>query len=94
MVAPRIETTTAFYFGRPSETVQIPGRYRGVQGARQLRVEVMRGGEWSQFPLPVVTEQAGDFRAFVYLGRTGTYQLRIVDPEERRSSRVLILQLF
>jgi hypothetical protein len=93
-VAPRIETTTAFYFGRPSETVQIPGRYRGIQGPRELRVEVLRGREWSRFPLPVVTQQKGDFRAFVYLGRTGTYQLRIVDPEQRRSSRRLILQLF
>ena len=91
--APRIETTTATYFGRPFGTVEIPGRYRGIQGSRELRVQLQRGSEWTQFPLPVVTQESGEFRAYVYLGRSGTYRLRIVDPEERRSSRLLTLQL-
>ena len=91
---PRIETTTTVYFGRPFETVDIPGRYRGVQGSRELRVQLRRGNVWRQFPLPVVTRQSGEFRAYVYVGKPGTYRLRIVDPAEQRSSKSLILQLF
>ena len=91
---PRIETTTAVYFGRPFETVDIPGRYRGVQGSRELRVQLLRDHVWRQFPLPVVTRQSGEFRAYVYVGKPGTYRLRIVDPAERRSSKSLTLQLF
>ena len=92
--APRIETSTDLYFGRPHETIHIPGRYTGVRGPRELRVEVRHGSRWVQFPLPVVTQRSGRFRAYVYLGRTGTYQVRIVDPEERRRSRPLVLELF
>jgi hypothetical protein len=91
---PRIETTTTVYFGRPFETVDIPGRYRGVQGSRELRVQLLRDHVWRQFPLPVVTRQSGEFRAYVYVGKPGTYRLRIVDPAERRSSKSLTLQLF
>ena len=68
---PRIQTTTARYFGVPFETVQISGRYRGVQGSRALRVQVLRGGEWTQFPLPVVTEQSGAFDVVVLPGQGG-----------------------
>jgi hypothetical protein len=91
---PRIETSTSVYFGRPSETVQIPGRYRGVQGKRELRVQLQRGSEWTQFPLPVSTRKSGEFRAYVYVGKIGTYRLRIVDPAEHRSSKPVTLELF
>ena len=91
---PRIETTTGVYFGRPFETVHITGRYKGIQGARELRVQMLRGSVWRQFPLPVITQQSGEFRAYVYVGKTGTYRLRIVDPDERRRSKTVTLQLF
>ena len=91
---PRIETTTAVYFGRPFETVDIPGRYRGVKGSRELRLQMLRGNVWRQFPLPVITRQSGEFRAYVYVGKPGSYRVRIVDPAEQRSSRSLTLQLF
>ena len=81
-------------FGRPHETILIPGRYHGVRGPRELRVEVRRDGRWTRFPLPVVTARSGHFSAYVYLGRTGYYQLRLVDPLERRTSRRLVLELF
>jgi len=89
----RIETTSSFYFGRPFETIHIEGRYRGVHGATELRVQLRQADGWTQFPLPVVTQPSGRFRAYVELGQ-GQYQLRIVDPDRGRASRVLTLLLF
>jgi hypothetical protein len=89
----RIQTTSSFYFGRPFETILIEGRYRGVNGGTELRVQRRQGHRWTQFPLPVVTQPSGKFRAYVELGQ-GQYQLRIVDPDRGRASRVLTLLLF
>jgi hypothetical protein len=88
-----IQTTSSFYFGRPFETIHIEGRYRGVHGGTELRVQLRQGNRWTQFPLPVVTQRSGKFRAYVELGE-GQYRLRIVDPDRGRASRVLTLLLF
>jgi hypothetical protein len=90
----RIETTSASYFGRPFETIEIPGRYRGVHTPRPLRVELRAPGGWTPFPLPAVTAPSGRFRAYVELGKAGRYHLRIVDPQRRRASRVLTVVVF
>ncbi len=89
---PRIVTTEQLYFGRPYETITIEGTYQGAATATTLRVQLRRPGGWTDFPLPVVTDEAGGFRAYVELGR-GQYRLRIVDPATGLSSRVLKLLL-
>jgi hypothetical protein len=86
----RIATSSLFYFGRAFETIPIPGSYQGVAGAATLQVQLRRASEWSPFPLPVVTQPSGEFRAYVELGR-GQYRLRIVDPATGTTSRVLTL---
>jgi hypothetical protein len=89
----RIETTSLTYFGRPFETVQIPGRYRGVSGSTRLRVQVEEPGGWTPYPLPIITQPSGQFRAFIELGEAGRYRLRIVDPARHRASQVVTLQV-
>jgi len=90
----RIETTSSTYFGRPFETIQIPGRYRGVRGPTQLRVQIEQPGGWTQYPLPAVTQPSGQFRAFVELGGPRRYRLRIVDPARHHASAVVTLLVF
>ena len=87
-----IETTSLFYFGRPFETILIPGTYHGVEGAAALQLQLLRKRGWTRFPLPVVTQPSGEFRAFVELG-PGEYRLRLVDPESGTKSKVLTLLL-
>ena len=48
-VAP-IETSSTSYFGRPYETVQIPGTYRGVEGATEFRVRVPARAHLAHLP--------------------------------------------
>ena len=88
-----IETTSDFYFGRPYETIPIPGRYRGVEGPTKLRVQLLQPDGWQSFPLPTVTRESGYFRAHVELG-AGQYRLRLVDPATGTRSRTLTLLLF
>ena len=90
--ADRITTSSLLYFGRPFETIQIPGTYEGVDGATTLRLQLRRGTEWELFPLPVVTEPSGAFRAYVELGR-GQHRLRLMDPDTGMTSEVLTLLL-
>jgi hypothetical protein len=90
--AGRITTSSLLYFGRPFETIQIPGTYEGVDGATTLRLQLRRGNEWELFPLPVVTEPSGAFRAYVELSR-GQHRLRLVDPDTGLTSEVLTLLL-
>jgi len=90
---PRIETASSWYFGRPFETIHIDGRYHGVGASTELRVQLQQANGWRQFPLPVVTDGSGRFRAFVELGQ-GQYRLRLVDPAGGRASPVVTLQLF
>jgi hypothetical protein len=92
--ASRIETTSSSYFGRPFETVEIAGRYRGVDDRAELRVQLREPDGWTTFPLPTVTQPSGEFRAYVEVGGPGRYQVRIVDPEEDRASTVLTLLIF
>jgi hypothetical protein len=90
---PTIETTSEVYFGRPYETIPIPGQYHGVQRATELRVQVRLPEGWQSFPLSAVTNASGHFRAYVELG-AGEYRLRLVDPATGISSRILRLLLF
>ena len=87
---PRIDTSDLFYFGEPFETIQIPGTYVGVDGPARLRLQMRRAAGWTWFPLPVVTQPSGEFRAYVELG-AGQYRLRLVDPETGVRSQVLTL---
>ncbi len=88
-----IRTSTDFYFGRPYETIAIPGRYVGVAQPSELRVQVLRPDGWQTFPLPAVTRESGRFRAYVELGG-GQHRLRLVDPVTGTHSEVLTVLLF
>jgi hypothetical protein len=92
--ASRIETTSWIYLAKPFETVQIAGRYQGVRGPTELRVQLRKPRGWTQFPLPTVTEASGKFRAFVELGKPGQYRLRIVDSKRDRTSGVLTVLVY
>ena len=92
--ASRIETSSLTYFGRPFETIHIPGRYRGVPGSTRLRVQVKEPAGWTPYPLPTVTLPSGQFRAFIELGEAGKYRLRIVDPARHQASQVVTLLVF
>jgi hypothetical protein len=87
---PRIDTSDLFYFGEPFETILIPGTYAGVDGPARLRLQMRRAAGWTWFPLPVVTQPSGEFRAYVELG-AGEYRLRLVDPETGVESQVLTI---
>ena len=63
--AARIETTALVFFGRPHETIAIPGTYHGVTAAVTLRIQLRVPGGWKDFPLPVVTQETGSFQAYV-----------------------------
>jgi hypothetical protein len=89
-----IETTSASYFGRPFESIQIAGRYHGVHGRTILRVQLRQGRGWTQFPLPAVTTPSGRFHAYVELGLPGRYHVRLVDPARDRASRPVTLLVF
>ena len=90
--APRIETAERVFFGRPHETIAIPGTYHGVTAAATLRIQLRVPGGWKDFPLPVVTQETGSFQAYVELGR-GEYRLRLVDPATGTTSKDLTLLL-
>ena len=89
---PRIETAGRVFFGRPHETIAIPGTYHGVSAAATLRIQLRVPGGWEDFPLPVVTQETGSFQAYVELGR-GEYRLRLVDPATGTTSENLTLLL-
>jgi serine/threonine protein kinase len=65
---------------KPFQTVEIQGTYRGGADT-SLRVQRWEGGQWLDFPLPTVTDQAGQFTAYVELGQPGRYRLRLLDPD-------------
>lgn len=75
---------------KPFETVPIRGVYRG--GADTLlRVQRWESGRWMAFPLPTMTDQAGQFTAYVELGRLGRHQLRLLDPDTGVTSKTMVL---
>ena len=90
--AARIETAERVFFGRPHETIAIPGTYHGVTAAVTLRIQLRVPEGWKDFPLPVVTQETGSFQAYVELGR-GEYRLRLVDPATGTTSQDLTLLL-
>jgi hypothetical protein len=90
--AARIETTERVFFGRPHETISIPGTYHGVTAPATLRIQLRVPGGWKDFPLPVVTQATGSFQAYVELGR-GEYRLRLTDPATGTASKALTLLL-
>jgi hypothetical protein len=90
----RIALDSKTDFARPFETVGIAGRYRGVDAPTTLRVQVRRGERWTDFPLPVTTASSGTFRAYVELGQSGTYRLRVVDPATDAVSDIFTLLIF
>ena len=63
---------------KPFQTVEIQGTYRGGADT-SLRVQRWEGGQLV-VPLPTVTDQAGQFTAYVELGHPGRYRLRLLDP--------------
>jgi hypothetical protein len=90
----RIELAWRSDFARPFETVRVAGEYHGAAEGTTLRVQLRRGDRWTPFPLPVVTQASGRFRAFVELGEPGVYRLRVLDPEAKIVSDTLTLTIF
>jgi hypothetical protein len=77
---PAIQLENPADAAKPFQTVQIQGTYRGGADT-SLRVQRWEGGRWLDFPLPTVTDQAGQFTAYVELGQPGRYRLRLLDPD-------------
>ena len=73
---------------KPFQTVEIQGTYRGGADT-SLRVQRWEGGQWLDFPLPTVTDQSGQFTAYVELGEPGRYRLRAAGPRLRRDVHTL-----
>jgi len=77
---PAIQLENPADAAKPFQTVEIQGTYRGGADT-SLRVQRWEGGQWLDFPLPAVTDQAGQFTAYVELGQPGRYRLRLLDPD-------------
>jgi hypothetical protein len=77
--SPAIQLENPADAAKPFQTVQIQGTYRGGADT-SLRVQRWEGGQWLDFPLPAVTDQTGQFTAYVELGGPGRYRLRLLDP--------------
>ena len=74
----------------PFETVPIRGTYRGG-GHRFLQVQWWVNGTWRAFPVPAKTDAAGEFTAYVELGRPNSYRLRVRDPQSGVTSEPFTL---
>ena len=88
-----IELASASYAGTTFETVAISGVLDGAPAGTTLRVQHREQGRWVSFPLPTTTDAAGRFTAYVEMGAPGSYELRVLDPATRRTSRVVTLQV-
>jgi hypothetical protein len=75
---------------KPFQTVPIQGTYHGGTDTL-LRVQRWEGGRWRAFPLPTMTDQSGQFTAYVELGQPGLYWLRVLDPDSRVKSKPFLL---
>lgn len=73
----------------PHETVQLGGHLPRPVAGVTLRTQQLQGEEWISFPLPVVTDKAGTFTAFVELARMGPTQLRVVRTDTQQPSNVV-----
>ncbi len=78
---------------QPFETVRLTGTYIGTNGPATLRVQHYRQASWVDFPLPVTTDSAGHFTAYVELGRPGINWLRVVEPGTKTASPVVLLAI-
>jgi hypothetical protein len=75
---------------RPFQTVRIQGTYRGGADIL-LRLQRWEGGKWVDFPLPIKTDQSGQFSAYVDLGQPGRYRLRVLNPHSGVTSKHFVL---
>ena len=75
---------------KPFQTIPIHGTYRGAVDTL-LRVELWESDTWRAFPLPMKTDRAGRFTAYVDLGRPGRHRLRVVDPDSGVTSKPFVL---
>ena len=75
---------------RPFEAVHIQGTYRGGSGTF-LRVQRWEGGKWLDFPLPIKTDQSGQFITQAEFGQPGRYRLRVVDPDSGVTSKPFVV---
>ena len=89
----RIDLGDHHFSGRPHQTVTLSGVVRGVPRATGVRVERQDGGRWRPLPVPVMTGAAGHFNAYVEMGATGTYRLRVADAHFGASSPVVVLRI-
>ena len=64
---------------KPFQTVRIDGTYRGG-GRTFVQVERWERHRWLAFPLPAMTDQSGQFTAYVEFSQPGRYRLRVLDP--------------
>ena len=78
---------------QPFETARLVGTYIGSNGPATLRVQHHRRAGWVNFPLPVTTDPAGHFTAYVELGRPGMHWLRVVEPGTKTVSPVVLLAI-
>jgi hypothetical protein len=78
---------------QPFETARLVGTYIGSNGPATLRVQHHRRAGWVNFPLPVTTDPAGHFTAYVELGRPGIHRLRVVEPGTGTASPVVLLTI-
>jgi hypothetical protein len=77
----------------PWETVRISGRYRGAATGTELRVQLQRGRQWVNFPLPTVVRPSDGYKTYVELGGLGRNRLRVVDPATGGLSNVVTLHI-
>jgi hypothetical protein len=75
---------------RPFEAVRIQGTYRGGTGTF-LRVQRWDGGEWLDFPLPTKTDPSGQFITQAEFGQSGSYTLRVLDPDSGVTSKPFVV---
>jgi hypothetical protein len=74
----------------PNEAVPIQGTYRGGAGSF-VRVQRWEGGKWVPFPLPVKTDQSGQFITQAEFGQPGRYRLRVLDPDSGVTSKPFVV---
>ena len=88
--APRIQLDEAAASAKPYRAVRITGTHR--EGADTfVRTQRWEDGRWRSFPLPAKTDRAGQFTAYVELGRPGRYRLRVLDPASGMASDPFVL---
>jgi hypothetical protein len=89
--APTITLRSANSSVRPHQTARLTGRIsEGAKGV-SLRVQQLVGARWINFPLPVLSNDAGRFTAYVELSQPGRIILRVLRPDTGVSSNVVVV---